>query len=80
MWTHENKFIALSRLSNVAMASTHNVSMIVTVNVHSLTYDMIIVLLYTELDSCPGVSMLSYHYTVSTLVARSWIAYRSSYS
>lgn len=57
MYTHENKFIALSRLSNVAMASA-NISVNVTVKVHLLTYDMIVVLLHTELDSCPRISML----------------------
>lgn len=58
MYTHENKFIALSRLSNVAMASANKISVNVTVKVHLLTYDMIVVLLHTELDSCPRISML----------------------
>lgn len=56
--THENRFIALSRLSNVAIASADDVSGKVTVRVQLLTNYVIVVLLYTELDSCPGISML----------------------
>lgn len=58
MGTYENRFIALSRLSNVAIASTNEISDAMTVKVQLLTYDMIVVLLYTELHPCPRIGVL----------------------
>lgn len=58
MCTHENKFTALSRLSNVAIASANNISDAVRAKVRLLTYDMIVVFLYTELNPCPRIGVL----------------------
>ena len=58
MSTHENRLIALSRLSNVAIASANEVSDAVRAKVQILTYDVIVVFLYTELNSCPRIGVL----------------------
>ncbi len=58
MSTHENRFIALSRLSNVAIASANEVSDTVGAKEQSLTYDVIVVFLYTELNPCPRIGVL----------------------
>ena len=56
--TYENRFIALSRLSKVAIASACGVSDIMAAKLLSPTYDMIVVLLYTEFDSRSRIGVL----------------------
>lgn len=51
-------FTALSKLSNVAIASADGISDAVTAKVLLLTYYMIVVLLYTELNPCPRIGVL----------------------
>ena len=63
--THENKFIALSRLSKVAIASANEISDMLAAKVLSLTYDMIVVLLYTEFNSRSRIGVLYYDETLS---------------
>ena len=58
MSTHENVFIALSRLSKVAIASANKVSDAVGAKVQSLTYDVIVVFLHTELNPRPRIGVL----------------------
>ena len=58
MHTHENKLTALSRLSNVAMASANEISDTLTAKLHLLTYNVVVVLLYTELDPCSRIGVL----------------------
>lgn len=58
MSTYENKFIALSRLSNVAIASANEISDAVTAKVLLLTYDMVVVSLNTEFNPCPRIGVL----------------------
>lgn len=74
MCTHENKFIALSRLSNVAMASANEVSDAVIAKMQSLTYDMIVILLYTELNPCPRIGMLYHHRNPSVRVFKGLVS------
>ena len=58
MYTHENKFIALSRLSSVAIASANEISDTVMAKVELLTYNMVVILLYTELNPCSRIGVL----------------------
>ena len=65
MYTHENKFIALSRLSSVAIASANEISDTGMAKVELLTYNMVVILLYTELNPCSRIGVLLCHRTVS---------------
>ena len=58
MSAYENKFTALSRLSNVAIASANEISDAVTAKVLLLTYDMVVISLNTKLNPCPRIGVL----------------------
>ena len=54
----ENILTALSRLSNVAIASANKFSDMMPANGKQLTDNMIVILLYTELNPCPRIRVL----------------------